>query len=155
MDVFSKNSSAQHRRDNFRKQKIGDRPKLIARGRMTGDIDAQAAQLLNETPYLRAGRSNLLSNLGPTDYHRGVLRQEPHDLAKTNIGRRVWALRGLFRRRLRAGFAAILDAEIMREAGKKNKYGLAGFAAAAVSRDSRVVRMRDYADCTRMLMSAA
>lgn len=68
-----------------------------------------------------------------------------HDVAEANIGWRMRALRGQVILYPYARFAAVRDAEIMREAEKKNKCKASCGATASTV----------YAGCTRMLISAA
>src|SRR5580704_12764866 len=79
---------------------------------MSGDVHSQRAQLLHQSPNLRATRPDLRSDLRPADHDRRVAAQQLHDAAQTRI-----RLRRRPERRLLEGssFLDWTDFEIMRQ----------------------------------------
>jgi hypothetical protein len=89
---------------------------------MSGDIDAQAAQLLDEAPDFGAAGGNFLSDFGAADHDGRVLHEEADDATETDVG-------GLGRGSARtewltcANCGGLADAEIMRDSGGNNNLG--------------------------------
>ncbi len=77
---------------------------------MSGDLDAQFAQLLHQPPHLRPAGSDLFCNLGPADNDGGVLGQQPHNPPQSRIRplRCVCLTVGRGRRPARVRFGAVL-----------------------------------------------
>jgi hypothetical protein len=89
---------------------------------VSGNIHAQAAQLLNQAPDFRAVGGDFLGNLGPADDDGCVLGQQADDAAQAAVRRLLLVWSGS-RRPLafaRANWAGLADAEIMRESSRKD-----------------------------------
>jgi hypothetical protein len=74
LDAVTERASAQHGRENFGKKKIGNFLQLVTGCGMTGDVDAQATELLDQAPNLGAAGADLVGDFGSTDDYRGVIR---------------------------------------------------------------------------------
>src|SRR5580704_2300491 len=68
------------------KQQVGNFAQLVTGCGMTVDLDAQRAQLLNESPDLRAADADLVGNLGAADHYRGVIHQQADNAAQARVG---------------------------------------------------------------------
>jgi hypothetical protein len=88
---------------------------------MAGDIDPEAAQLLNQAPDFKTIGGNFLRDFRSADHESGVLHQQAHDAAEAKIG-------GWFVRRGRecprtptaSDWCRLRDVGIMRESLKNN-----------------------------------
>ena len=85
MNLFCENRSLEERRDHFRKKQVGNGAQPVAGCRMTGDIDAEAAQLLDQPPDLGAGRTHLFGDFGAARHDGGVLHEDANDAAQARI----------------------------------------------------------------------
>src|SRR5579871_1362616 len=62
LNATTKDISAKHWRKNFRQQKIRNSLELIPRGWSPGDIHAQVAQLLDQSPYFGPAGANFVGD---------------------------------------------------------------------------------------------
>src|ERR1700690_1050758 len=86
MNLLCEDRSFHERGNHFREQQVGDGAQSIAGGGMSGDIDAQPAQLLNQTPDFGPGGAKFLGNLRAAGDYRGVPHEQAHDAAQAGIG---------------------------------------------------------------------
>ena len=88
---------------------------------MAGHVNAQAAQLLNQSPDFGTAGRNFLGDLGAADDDSGMFHQQANDVTEAEISGL-----GLMRRRHPAprkrltNCAGLGDAEIMRELRRNN-----------------------------------
>src|SRR5271169_1043199 len=54
---------------------------------MSGNVDAQAAQLLNQAPNFRAAGADLFGNLRAADDNDSVVHEQAHDAAEADVRR--------------------------------------------------------------------
>ena len=86
MNLGIEDGAANQRPEDFGQQEIRHGLELISGGRMSGNIDTEAAQLLNQSPDFGTIGRNLLRDFRAA-YHDGcMLHQEAHDAAETNVG---------------------------------------------------------------------
>jgi hypothetical protein len=71
----AKDRPFQGRRQHLRQQQVWNRAQLIARRRVSSDIHAYPAQLLDEPPNFRSARPDLFRNLRAADDNRSVPHQ--------------------------------------------------------------------------------
>ena len=69
------------------RQQVGNRFELISRGGMSGDANAQLAQVLYRAPHLGARRAQLFGNAGAADDKRRVVAQQANDVAEAGVSR--------------------------------------------------------------------
>ena len=115
--------AAQQRPKDLRQEQIRNRAQLISGGGVSGDVHAEAAQLLNQAPDFRAVGGDFLGDLGAADDDGGVLHEQAHDAAEAHIGGCGWCGAGVLTAQTRGSriVPVLADAEIMRESPQNNK----------------------------------
>src|SRR5262249_20741612 len=84
-DVLGEYRSLQCRSQKIRQQQVRNSPQLVAGSRMAGNIDIQAAQLLNESPNFRASRTDFLRDLRTADDDGRVVHQQPDNSPQPDV----------------------------------------------------------------------
>ena len=87
--IGPENGALQRGCQHLRQQQVGDGAQLVARCRMSRNIDAQRSQLLDEPPHFRAAGPKLLGNLGAAGDDRRVADEQTDDPPQANVGRLV------------------------------------------------------------------
>jgi hypothetical protein len=89
MNVLRKDRPFDERGDHLRQKQIRHGTQLIAGCGVSGNINAKAAELLNEAPDFRAAGADLAGDFSTADNHGGVIHEKLHDAAQVDIGGRV------------------------------------------------------------------
>ena len=126
MNFLREDGALQKRSQHVRQQQVRHSLELVTGRGMPRDLNSQRAQLLNQSPDLRAIGADLVGDLGAADDDGGVVHEQPDDPPQAQI-------RPLRRRLCGAGaparerclefrpVAAFLMRGIMRERGQKEQ----------------------------------
>ena len=80
-----KDGALDKRREDIRQEKIGNRAQLVSGGRVSCNLDAQRAQLLDETPDLGTAGTDFVSDLRSADHDGGVVHQQANDATEAHV----------------------------------------------------------------------
>ena len=86
-DAWGEDRPPYQRGNNVRQEQIGYRFKLVTGGGMSGDPNAQLAQVFYRAPHLGPRSTQLLGNSGAADNKRRIVTQQLNDAAETSISR--------------------------------------------------------------------
>ena len=84
-DSGSEDRSVHKGTDAVRQQQIGNRLKLVSRRGMSGNVNAQFAQVLDGAPDLGPRGTQFLGNAGSTDDKSRIVAQEANDAAEASV----------------------------------------------------------------------
>ncbi len=86
LDVFGEDRVFYERRDDVREKEIGDGAELITGGGVSGDVNAELAELLDEAPDFRASRADFVGDLGAAHDDGGIVGEQADDASETSVG---------------------------------------------------------------------
>src|SRR6185369_546658 len=98
------NRAAKQRLKNVRQQEVRNSLQAISGGRVSGDLDAQFTQLLDEAPDLGAARTQFVGDLCTAHDEHGIVCEQANDVSESSV--RAWARVQRCPARVRTGLGA-------------------------------------------------